>query len=248
MEHVDRLLHHSSSIFYAIYCTNAIKNNFRSLKTAFIYRSQHFFSYLLQLQLLFFLTFGYQRKREAGWALSELGGPFGVGQHIKCRKTMCQRTELYYMKIGTYKFMQMNCRGRKKHWGMGSIYIPGCCAITAKVSANNFLTLRVKFNENAIIWASQGFRPSRLFRRTDNNELRAGTATDCRQRWTANVRIMFMGARSQMQLDSIISVFPIWMGVPYHPIAAVAKRCGRWNIDLDSRMDKTPVPKFELRL
>jgi len=25
------------------------------------------------------------------------------------------------------------------------------CAITAKVSANNFLTLRVKFNENAII-------------------------------------------------------------------------------------------------
>jgi len=124
----------------------------------------------------------------------------------------------------------------------------GCCAITAKVSANNFLTLRVKFNENAIIWASQGFRPSRLFRRTDNNELRAGTATDCRQRWTANVRIMFMGARSQMQLDSIISVFPIWMGVPYHPIAAVAKRCGRWNIDLDSRMDKTPVPKFELRL
>jgi len=104
MEHVDRLLHHSSSIFYAIYCTNAIKNNFRSLKTAFIYRSQHFFSYLLQLQLLFFLTFGYQRKREAAGPRSELGGPFGVGQHIKCRKTMCQRTKLYYMKIGTYMF------------------------------------------------------------------------------------------------------------------------------------------------
>jgi len=27
---------------------------------------------------------------------------------------MCQRTKLYYMKIGTYKFMQMNCRGIQK--------------------------------------------------------------------------------------------------------------------------------------
>jgi len=173
MEHVDRLLHHSSSIFYAIYCTNAIKNNFRSLKTAFIYRSQHFFSYLLQLQLLFFLTFGYQRKREAGWALSELGGPFGVGQHIKCRKTMCQRTKLYYMKIGTYKFMQMNCRGIQKALRDGfylhtrnslnnlqHMWFIGACHIAQSHNARKPAGLMTLFNTGVMtsaLWHAYGF-------------------------------------------------------------------------------------------